>query len=145
MRAGIITFCHNSLNYGALLQAYALKKTIDLLGYETAVVDYQYKRSKTKFQKPSFSWEYLFRPRKIAGYILYLTISKEKEERIEKTDKFKRENLNLTALCCTSEEIDRLSFDIHICGSDQIWNPEITNGFKEAFFGGKGKALNIRT
>lgn len=143
MKAGIVTFYHNNLNYGALLQAYALKNTIEQLGYETAVVDYQYKQSQPRYQKLSFSLKYLFYPRKLARYILYLSILQKKEDRVKKTENFVKKNLNLTSACCTSKEIDNLNLDVHICGSDQIWNPEITNGLKVAFFGGEGKAYKI--
>lgn len=143
MRVGIVTLYNNNLNYGALLQAYALKNTIDKLGHETAVVDYPFMQSQARFQKPSFNLKALFHPRKLAGYILYVSISKEKEDRIKKTEKFAKENFNLTSLCCTSKEIDNLNLDVHICGSDQIWNPEITNGLKVAFFGGEGKAYKV--
>lgn len=39
-RIGILTF-HNTLNYGAHLQAYALCRYIRDLGYECDIIDYQ--------------------------------------------------------------------------------------------------------
>ena len=42
---GILTF-HRALNYGAALQAYALKKVCDSLGYETHVIDYDFTRGR---------------------------------------------------------------------------------------------------
>ena len=38
-KAGIVTF-HRALNYGAVLQTYALQKTVSKLGAECEVVDY---------------------------------------------------------------------------------------------------------
>ena len=39
MKVGILTF-HRALNYGAVLQCYALQESIKSLGYETYVIDY---------------------------------------------------------------------------------------------------------
>ena len=38
-KVGIITF-HQAINYGAVLQAYALKEVCDELGYEAHIVNY---------------------------------------------------------------------------------------------------------
>ena len=143
MRVGIITLYNNNLNYGALIQTYALKSTIEQLGHEVSVVDYPFRLSQLKYEKQRFSWKYLFYPRRLASYILQESISRKKEERVKKTQKFAQESLNITPLCCDSKEIDNLNFDVHICGSDQIWNPELTDGLKAAFFGGEGKAYKI--
>ena len=39
MKIGIITF-HRAINYGAVLQAYALKRKIDELGGSASIIDY---------------------------------------------------------------------------------------------------------
>lgn len=138
-----MTLYNNTLNYGALLQAYALKKVIEKFGYEVSIVDYPFVQSKAKFQKRNFSLTYLFNPRQLAGYILYLSLLKEKEDRIKKTEQFSKEYLNVTSLCNTSEDIDNLNLDVHICGSDQVWNAKITDGLKVGFFGGEGQAHKV--
>ena len=142
MRAGIITLYNNNLNYGALLQAYALKNVVEKFGNEASVVDYQFK-SEAKFQKRAFNFKYFFNPRQLAGYVLYLSSLKEKEDRIKKTERFSKQYLNVTPLCYTAEDIDNLNLDVHICGSDQVWNPTITQGLKVGFFGGEGKAYKV--
>ena len=38
---GILTF-HRALNYGAVLQAYALKQVCGTLGYDAHIIDYDY-------------------------------------------------------------------------------------------------------
>ena len=40
MKIGIITF-HNALNYGAMLQAYALQKYLLLQGHDVEIIDYR--------------------------------------------------------------------------------------------------------
>ena len=42
MRVGILTF-HDAHNYGAVLQAFALKKYIQKLGYEVKIINYHHK------------------------------------------------------------------------------------------------------
>ena len=50
--------CHHVYNYGASLQAYALQKSIDRLGYKTQVIDYiypnefHYSHGCPKYRKP---------------------------------------------------------------------------------------------
>ena len=39
-KIGTITF-HNSINYGAILQTYALQKCLTDLGYDSEVIDYR--------------------------------------------------------------------------------------------------------
>ena len=43
MRIGILTF-HFAINYGAVIQAWALKESLNRLGHETFVIDYNPKR-----------------------------------------------------------------------------------------------------
>ena len=40
MKIGILTF-HRAINYGASLQAYALTKKMNEMGYEAEIVDYR--------------------------------------------------------------------------------------------------------
>ena len=47
MKIGILTF-HNAHNYGAVLQAYALKKKISQLGHNVEIVNYRNKIAKVQ-------------------------------------------------------------------------------------------------
>ena len=40
MNIGILTF-HRAHNYGAVLQCYALKKTLEKMGHDVQVIDYR--------------------------------------------------------------------------------------------------------
>jgi hypothetical protein len=53
MKAGIITF-HSAHNYGAVLQAYALKTVIEKLGLECEIIDYRPDVISRPYQLPSF-------------------------------------------------------------------------------------------
>lgn len=39
-KIGIITLYHNNRNYGGLLQAYALQKEVESMGYDCEVINY---------------------------------------------------------------------------------------------------------
>ena len=43
LRIGILTF-HKSINYGSVLQAYALSKTLKDAGYSVEIIDYEPQR-----------------------------------------------------------------------------------------------------
>ena len=110
MKVGILTF-HDAHNYGAVLQAYALKKYIQKLGYEVKIINYHHKTIPDGFPK------------------------KDNEKRWEKFNKFIKELIDYEEDVYTIEEdLEKLDIDFWICGSDQIWNTEITRGFNKGFF-----------
>ena len=110
MKVGILTF-HDAHNYGAVLQAYALKKYIKQLGYDVNVINYHHKTIPDGFPREN------------------------NELRWEKFNKFIKELTNGEQTVYTCEEdLEKLDIDFWICGSDQIWNTEITRGFNKGFF-----------
>ncbi len=137
MRVGIITFYNGNINYGGILQAYALQKTIENLGYEcrqvcldntisekltlfqkigtiiklgTSAIEI-YQRKKSQEEKERLLRD--IRPRQKAGFIGF-------EKSIPHTSKsFKPDEMS---------ELDS-EFDMFVCGSDQIWTPN-SGGFR---------------
>lgn len=110
MKVGILTF-HDAHNYGAVLQAFALKKYIQKLGYEVRIINYHHETIPDGFPR------------------------EENEERWEKFNKFIQELIDNEEKVYTREEdLEKLDIDFWICGSDQIWNTEITRGFNKGFF-----------
>lgn len=110
MKVGILTF-HDAHNYGAVLQAYALKKYIKSLGYDVKVINYHHHTIPDGYPKEA------------------------NEERWEKFDEFIKELTDNEQFVYTCEEdLEKLDIDFWICGSDQIWNTEITRGFNKGFF-----------
>ena len=104
---GILTY-HRALNYGAVWQGWALKKSCELLGYPTRVIDYS----------PYGVWQYKYffhkRPDKAFTKITQLYWF----------ERFIQKYLNLSEYT-DSNEYMRTRFhcdDITIVGSDQIWN-----------------------
>lgn len=126
-KAGILTF-HESRNYGAVLQGYALQQKMAEVFDEVDIIDYQ----NPEIEKVVSLWHckgkglksilramlgFVFRYRKKTAFDSYL---KKYVKRSEKTD---RENLS--KVCA--------GYDVLITGSDQVWNTQIT-GNDEAFF-----------
>ena len=109
-KVGILTF-HDAHNYGAVLQAYALKKYIRKIGYDAKIINYHHSTIPNGF------------PRE--GY----------ENRWDKFDKFIKELSDYEENIYTSEEeLEKHDIDFWVCGSDQIWNTDITRGFNKGFF-----------
>ena len=118
-KVGVITF-HDSINYGALLQTYALQRVIGELGYVAEVINYHNTNENNNHLNKlrSFTWHNFLRPifggnlrrrRSNQFRIKYYRLSKQYNSRID---------------IVTSPPI----YDAYITGSDQVWNPNITGG-----------------
>lgn len=135
MKIGIITF-HNSSNYGAVLQTYALqealkkeKRKIEIINYKN---DFIMKGLRSIRAESSIHGIYYT----IVDLINYKTRNK-KIKRFKEFFKY----YNLSNLV-TKEELKykNLNYDYIISGSDQIWNPLLNNGFDDIYFGNIFKA-----
>lgn len=118
MRIGLITF-HLSRNYGALLQAYALRKVLLDMGHEVQFINYR------RGGVDGFPHGLSRRPRHFIPSII----------RCRKLAAFRRQYLPVTANCYRSDadfEAWPPVFDAFICGSDQVWNAK--KGFYPAYF-----------
>lgn len=116
-RIGIITW-HNYPNVGSALQAYALHSYINKHNGDALIINY------SAFGRPSLWWLRLlvsrfdrFIPKSISKKIHYRFLSFE--------SKFFKE----THLYTTIEQLVAQNglFDTFVCGSDQIWAPNVFN------------------
>lgn len=107
---------NSSLNYGAVLQTFALNYYLRLQGFDAKVIKYTYFKGhddRTFFQKlRSVIWRGCFRP-----FILDV-------KRIKNTELFQNK-IVFTQLLETPESLNEIasSYDTYIVGSDQVWNP----------------------
>ena len=133
-KVGILTF-HSALNYGAVLQAYALKKMCDELGYETHIIDYAYKgidEAVAPVRRFLASKNKKRRLLKLVREISSYAGDKKKEREFLE---FRHRYLAESVTCSSVREIETLDYDIYISGSDQIWNYQITGAeFDPVFF-----------
>lgn len=129
MKIGVFTF-HCAQNYGAVLQAYGLQEYLLSQGHDAYIIDY----------RP----DYLIAPYKIfsfqrnGGKTGLLTLIREivtipiRFKRTFLFNKFVNKRLRLYKLDLNQKDND---FDAFIFGSDQIWNPKLTGGFDDVYFG----------
>jgi len=125
------TTFHCSYNYGSVLQTYALQSVLEDMGHDVNVIDYRsedfdiYRIVPKKVNKRSI----LFFARALCFLPRYL-------RRRRNYQKFWKNYLHLTKTCYTAGEVKKLNpmFDTFICGSDQIWNLDVTKGVDPVYF-----------
>lgn len=119
-RTGIVTL-HKALNFGAVLQAYALQRTVNEISTPASIVDYG----------PSVPdyLNYIHGPpvKKAPKLALYWLHSKEWKTRAQRFDSFTKSYLELTESFRSYSSLCKASLDLNhlVCGSDQIWNPRL--------------------
>lgn len=125
MRIGILTF-HSEINYGSVLQAYAMQKVLEGLGHETLVIDKWEDPDNHRLlgplvhKNPLFWLKFAFRSLMFCGD-WHLLI------RHLKTIRFIRKYLKRTKYHFYSwkDAPKDLGVDLITIGSDQVWNPMI--------------------
>lgn len=132
MKIGIFTF-HCAANYGAVLQTYCLQEVLKGMGHEVYVIDYRPKYLIEPYQTFSYdptSFDSFFA--KCKGLLRACLVTPIRWKRNRAFSRFIDSHLNLYQLDLNDESND---FDAFVFGSDQIWNPRITQGFDKIFFG----------
>lgn len=129
MKVGIITF-HRALNYGAILQAYALQKYMISMGIETDIIDYRSPYIE-EFYKP-IKANILRSPEM---FIRELAYSPRNVKKRIKFEKFMYKYMIMSKTVHTKEELENLNkeYDFFLAGSDQVWNYK-WSGFDKTFF-----------
>lgn len=118
-----LTF-QDALNYGALLQCYALQQSILKLGHSTEVLNYASEVIRlSNWPRKMLSASSLAEAAKILVKNQYLT------KRKKSFDAFKKECLVLSKeVSVDSFSTDTAKYAKVIVGSDQVWNPILTHG-----------------
>lgn len=113
MKICIITF-HFPPSCGAVLQAYALYHCLEQMGHEVEIVDYQ-----PEYHAKQFRWQW--KRCGLNGSNLRRFTSDLRFE------KFRKRHLKTSRRYTTFEELQQSppEADAYICGSDQIWSPQI--------------------
>lgn len=132
MKIGIVTY-HRSHNYGALLQAIALRKVLEDMGHQVTYIDYWPNYQQHRYVL--FSWKWMVKTQRgILGKIRYvrncIRNCKYRRRRIKVFNAFISDYIQPYLSSCSD------SYDIIIHGSDQIWRkqPEI-NRYDPFYFG----------
>lgn len=112
MNVGILTF-HMAHNCGAMLQTYALYKSINsLVPCTCKVIDYRLREIFDKYER--------------------LLHTEPVPPRRLKFDQYMKHLLPLSTQ--VNDLTEATEYDLYVIGSDQVWNPDITHGYKDAYF-----------
>lgn len=124
-RVGIITM-HRPISFGSSLQAYALQKAIQDIGYDCEIIDYQYPNSQHKTRR--FSIKNIVS--KVIHYFMNALFGMPCLVEFIRFKKFRKKFLCLSRYYKDAEQL-RLNpplYDIYCTGSDQVWNSNFTKG-----------------
>lgn len=138
-KVGTITF-HIAHNYGAMLQAYALPKAVQSLGYECEVIHYCFPYI--------YGWGHIERLQElkqkygvVGGILRYIKRSLKGVYNPKlKQNKFERFIYQVMPISKKHyhnvAELRNMDYDSVLFGSDQIWNSQLTGGIAKEFVGG---------
>lgn len=126
-KIGILTFLYNG-NYGSCLQAFALQRALQGMGYDCEHINYKPDNREKVLNMLRCGNS----PKLLMEGFKKKSIKKQQEGLREKDQRildFYQENMKLSALCRNRNELKSISreYDILLCGSDQIWNPTWLN------------------
>lgn len=125
---------HSPSNYGSLLQSIATVKTIEGLGHDCSIIDYQRPderglkgvltqvNCKAGFGNPL---------KKLAYIAIRYPIEKFAQVRF---DRMRKKYLKMTSRCSSHVDLKKISADAFITGSDQVWGPMMNGVYDSAYF-----------
>lgn len=114
MKIGILTF-HFAINYGAVIQAWALQTYLRSMGHDVVIINYDPRRRR-------FPWFVHALKRGFRSFVLEV-----------KFRLFRVRYLKETKRIWKKDSIAGLGFDVYIVGSDQVWNIDFFN-FNRHYF-----------
>ena len=140
MIIGIITV-HNGQNYGASLQAYALVKKLRNVGFDAYLIDYRAPKieerlSSYRKKEKNNSLRNVLKNIRLecsellfnkSGHLILVT------KRFEEFHKLILDTHSGEYHVCDEMSVLNKQYDAFICGSDQIWNPNISD-LDDSFF-----------
>ncbi len=157
MNLGILTF-HFVPNKGAILQCYALKTLLEKKGHDVSIIDYRpkyhtvrYSALKNPFVYAKWYWKKFHKLKAIRRSLLtarsfarclVMNFNGTDKEVDKLTNLFIEKNFRLTNRYSCLKQLQSYPprMDAYICGSDQLWNPELLDQeFDRAYFLDFGK------
>lgn len=143
---GIITIVKVN-NYGAELQAFALQKKLELLGYRSEIIDYIYYKNwnfnDTAMSKPFISMgikakAVYWAKYRLVNFLLakvFPVFNKSVRLRLLRFDSFHRRNTKFSRQYRSMPDLynAKLDYDVFVVGSDQVWNPMASSSIEPYF------------
>mgnify|MGYP002625894998 CR=1 FL=1 len=118
MKVGIVTF-QRAYNYGAVLQAYALCRSINTLGYPCEVIDYHCAKFEKDYRKVS-----IFNSKSLRSFVSAIVNGRVRNRKRKRFVDFVEKEIHLSNKQYYENNITEANevYDIFITGSDQVWN-----------------------
>lgn len=128
MKIGILTF-HNTTNYGAIYQTFALQRYINSLSVECEVIDYNNSYLLKNYSINPFKTE------KLSIFVKRILFFGSNYKLKNAFDGFSKKNIKLSKRSFDENSISDadMVYDLFISGSDQVWNLKL-NGNDENYF-----------
>ena len=133
---GVLTF-HNVPNYGAVLQAYALRSYIMSNYSDTCVsiVDYRCPGNNEDFSPQRYFGRMARSSNKLKSITKHLILEYKHGKAYRQKYKSFQDFCSTMLHIAPYPKEGSVHYDAVFLGSDQIWNPRITEGFQDAYFG----------
>lgn len=141
-KVGLITYYGD--NYGGVLQAYALQQMVKANHLDCELISNEFLNRKTGLKKMKEKMANLLCAIKnpsdyLAKRRTYQQYSSQTSSKAKRFEDFRCKNLciNKTGYTCYDDYVKNPpQYDVYLCGSDQIWNPNLycDNGFYFAGF-----------
>lgn len=136
MKVGIVTF-HFPVNYGAMIQAFAMQEHLRMMGHEVYIIDYA-PEYHMKYYTCKRTWKWCFFGG-VRNEIPYRILLKLFDGiRKKRNANFMHFMKKYFCLYPYMPEDDMSFFDCILLGSDQIWNQQITNNCFDGPYYGDG-------
>lgn len=145
----VTTMRCNTRNYGGALQAYALHKEFEKLGYFSELINFDISKltenaneNKTIGTKRIFRYSpvvlykkvlkrIILKPHKIYDRFQQRKFQRSRTMRHQAFDNFEKNHIPQTDIVYTKDNFKEVlaHHDFFVCGSDQVWNPKFYNEF----------------
>ena len=120
LKVGLLTF-HRAVNYGAVLQTYALQEFMIRNGAECEVIDFRCRKIEDFYRPFILSKNLLAK-----SFFYHLYFLRDRKIKNQKFESFINKYLHMTPSIKTGlEKLDE-EYDIFVVGSDQVFNPDMT-------------------
>ncbi|MCM1518489.1 MAG: polysaccharide pyruvyl transferase family protein [Pseudoflavonifractor sp.] len=131
MRIGLLTF-HRALNYGAVLQCYALQQELRRHGHDVDVIDYRQPVVEEAYRPIKWKWliKKILLPWRLPPYLRQVAALRRGHRTF---GRFRDQFLSLSPACGRDDVPS--GYDGYVIGSDQLWARHITGDFDPVYFG----------
>ena len=129
MRIGVYTHLLR-LNYGGILQAYALQRVLQDMGHDAVYIEwcpYNFRLAPLKI----YLWRFLLKLKWLGRRRIVVFSDVDYYRVYNKINKFTKQNITILPI----KDLHEDDVDVLIVGSDQIWRPVYIENIEDAYLG----------